>query len=124
MGESEKVMKDLYAFFSGATHPSRDYIPTRFLGEENQFVLGAIVIPNLVVVADYINKLFELWFWFAALISYYYKERLDSADKNYGNDYMKVSSKVKRISEKLLVGQRELLEKEYREGDKHAFDTG
>ena len=123
MGESEKAMKDFYNFFSGATHPNREYIPTRFLGEKNQFVLGAIGVPNLLVVADYMHRLIELWFWFAALISYHYRGILRSADKTYVKDYMKVANKVKRVSEELHRSQRELWEKEYGEGDKPAPNT-
>jgi len=120
MGESEKAMKDLYVFFSGATHPNREYIPTRFLGEKNQFVLGAIGVPDLLVVADYIHRLIELWFWFAALISYHYREILHSVDKKYVNDYMKVANKAKKVSGELLTSERELWEKEYGEGVKRA----
>lgn len=118
MGQSEKAMKDLYVFFSGATHPNREYIPTRFLGEKNQFVLGAIGVPSLLVVADYIYRLIELWFWLAALISYHYREIFRSADKKYMNDYMKVANKAKKVSEELLTSKRELWEKEYGEGVK------
>lgn len=118
MGQSEKAMKDLYVFFSGATHPNREYIPTRFLGEKNQFVLGAIGVPSLLVVADYIYRLIELWFWLAALISYHYREIFRSADKKYMDDYMKVANKAKKVSEELLTSKRELWEKEYGEGVK------
>lgn len=113
MGESEKAMKYLYAFFSGATHPNREYIPNRFLGEGNKFVLGAIGIPSLLIVADYMHRLLALWFWFAALISYYYRDLLFSVDKNYGNDYMKIANEAQRVNEELLKSQRELWEKEY-----------
>jgi len=123
MGESEKAMKDLYAFFSGATHPNREYIPTRFLGEKNQFVLGAIGLPNLLVLADYIHRLIELWFWFGALISYYYRDLLSSVDKNYGDNYMKIANEAKRVSEELLKSQRELWEKERGREAKPASDT-
>ena len=113
MGESEKAMKDVYAFLSRATHPSRDCIPTRFLGEDNQFVLGGIVVPDLIVIADYIVRLIDLWYWFAASISYYYVETFDSADKSYGNDYMKVADKAKKVREALLTSRNELWENEH-----------
>lgn len=113
MGQSEKAMKDLYVFFSGATHPNREYIPTRFLGEKNKFVLGAIGVPSLLIVADYIYKLIELWFWLVALISYHYREIFHSVDKEYVNDYMKAANKAKKVSEELLISERVLWGKEY-----------
>jgi hypothetical protein len=112
MGESENAMKDLYAFFSGTTHPNRKYIPARFLGEENQFVLGASGVPNQSVVAVYIHRLIELWFWFAVLISYHYRKILHMADKKYINDYMKIADKAQRVLEKLIASQSELWDKE------------
>lgn len=123
MGESEKAMKDLYAFFSGATHPNREYIPARFLGEGNEFVLGAIGAPNLSIVADYIYRLLELWFWFATLITYYYRDIFSSVDKNYGHDYMKVASEAQRVNEQLVKNQRELWEKEHGREAKAATNT-
>lgn len=120
MGESEKAMKDFYVFFSGATHPNREYIPIRFLGEKNKFVLGAIGVPDLLGIADYMYRLINLWFWFAALISYQYKEIIHSADKRYGTDYMKVANEAKRVSEDLLRSQHELWEKEHDKSSKPA----
>lgn len=123
MGESEKGMKDLYSFFSGATHPNREYIPFRFLGEKNKFVLGAIGGPNILGIADYMYRLIKLWFWFVAVISYHYKEILHSTDERYLNDYLKVANKAKRVSEALLRSQHELWEKEHGERANPVSDT-
>ena len=41
MGESELEMKELYDFFCTATHPNRELVAARRLGEGNEFVLGA-----------------------------------------------------------------------------------
>jgi len=116
MGESEKSMKVLYNFFSGATHPNREYIPNRFLGEGNQFVLGAIGAPDLLVMTEYMYDLIQLWFWFAALISYYYRELLHSTDKKYIEDYMKIANKAMILGEELLKSQHKLQGKEYTKG--------
>lgn len=115
MGESEKSMKDAYAFFSRATHPNREYIPTRFLGEGNRSVLGAIGVPDPRVIADYIYRLLELWFWFVVLISHYYRNILHSADKTYINDYMKVAKKAKDVGEELIKSKRKLWERQHNE---------
>ena len=123
MGESEKAMKVFYNSFSGATHPNQKYIPTRFLGEGNQFVLGAIGDPDLSVVADYMHNLIKLWFWFTAMISYYYRELLRSTDRKYIKDYMKLANKAKVLSEELLRSQPKLQEKEYSKLDKPAPNT-
>ena len=52
-GESEHTTQELYNFFSKASHPNRDLVANRFLGEGNEFVLGAIGRPNLTLLADY-----------------------------------------------------------------------
>jgi len=115
MGESEKSMKDSYAFFSRATHPNRGYIPDRFLGEGNRSVLGAIGVPDPRVIAGYIYRLLELWFWFVVLISHYYRDMLHSADKTYINDYMKVAKKAKGVGEELIKNKRKLWERQHNE---------
>jgi hypothetical protein len=48
MGEKETQTRELYDFFSKSTHPNRDHVAHRFLGEGNEFVLGAIGKPSLV----------------------------------------------------------------------------
>lgn len=52
LGESEDEMRKLYKFYCLGSHPNRELIPCRFLGEGNQFVLGSIGKPNLLVVPE------------------------------------------------------------------------
>jgi hypothetical protein len=68
-GEKEENLRELYKFFSEASHPNRGLIPERHLGEGNEFVFGAIAMPDPVMVTDYLLKHLELWFWFAAVVS-------------------------------------------------------
>lgn len=48
--ESEVAMKEFYKLFSAGTHPSRDVIGERFLGNGNQYVLGSMGEPEFVMV--------------------------------------------------------------------------
>jgi hypothetical protein len=52
-------MKELYSFFSQASHPNRSLVPHRKLGEGDEFVLGMIGKPELFLVLDYCAKAFE-----------------------------------------------------------------
>ena len=106
MGTSEKSMKILYKFFSGAAHPNREYIPSRFLGEENQFVLGAIGVTDEKIRSNYIYNLLQLWFWFVASTSYHYKELLQFSDKKYIEDYMNIVNGALKLREALLKTQK------------------
>jgi hypothetical protein len=70
MGEPEAELRDLYAFFSAASHPNRELVSDRRLGAGNELVLGLIGKPELFLVADYCSKHLELWNWLAATVSY------------------------------------------------------
>lgn len=114
MSDYEKrALKELYSEFSEATHPNRGHIPARFLGEGNQFVLGAIAMPEPLVVAHYMSRLIDLWFFLAATASYAYREILHSADTLYIKDYLAVSARARAVIEELLTQWRELWQAEY-----------
>ncbi len=119
MGQPEDGMRDSYRFFSGATHPNREYIPHRFLGEGNLFVLGAVAVPILTLVGDYVYRLIRLWFWLGALIAYQYREVLASADRTYMKDYIKLANEAQTAAEELLRRLREKWHQEYGKEAKH-----
>ncbi len=87
MGESEESMKELYALFSEAAHPNRGLVANRFLGDGNEFVLGAIGRPSLALLADYALKTLNLWFWFGAFVSFIHRELLAEADPDFKAAY-------------------------------------
>jgi hypothetical protein len=90
MAESADALKNLYSFFSKGTHPNRDLIPHRYLGEGNRFVLGSIGMPDLVLVTDQCIKLIQMWFWFTAAVGYFYRKVIDKVDTSFGNDYTRI----------------------------------
>jgi len=47
MGEPESEMKELYDFFCTATHPNRELVAARRLGEGNEFVLGMMALGEI-----------------------------------------------------------------------------
>lgn len=97
MPESENALKDLYKFFSLGTHPNRDLISYRYLGEGSSFVLGSIGMPDLVLVTDHCIKLVQMWFWFAAAVSYFSHAVVDKVDTLFGNDYLKTAEEAKEV---------------------------
>ena len=76
IGEKETQTRELYNFFSQTTYPNRDYMAHRFLGEGNEFVLGAVGKPSLTILADYALKTLRLWIWFAAVVAFTYRDVL------------------------------------------------
>lgn len=108
MGGSETAMKELYSFFSEASHPNRDLVPGRLLGEGNEFVLGLIGKPELFLVVDYCGKHLELWHWFAATVTYFYRETIDSADPTYFEEYHQCFEQAKPIKKWLAENSVDL----------------
>lgn len=112
MGEQEEDLKKLYNFFCLATHPNRELIPFRFLGEGNQYVLGAIGQPNLLMVCDYCIKILEMWYWFTAMVSYLYREKIAEVDKAYSDSYMQTAKEAQNVKQWLVENFNNLLKKE------------
>jgi hypothetical protein len=98
MGESEEKMKELYTFFSSAAHPNRDVVAHRFLGEGNEFVLGAIGRPSLAMLADYALKTLNLWFWFGSCISFIYLDILAERDPGFKEDYDAAAKMARKLA--------------------------
>ena len=99
LGEKEDNLRESYKFFSQASHPNRDLIPERYLGEGNEFVLGAIGMPELVLVTDYCEKHLSLWFWFAAVISTILGQKLGSSFSSYRSRYLSVAKDAQECGE-------------------------
>ena len=74
-------------------------MPVRFLGKGNQFVLGAIGKPDLLVFCDHLRHHLSLWFWFCAAATFHYCEL---TGMEHGEKYLKVASDAKEVGESLL----------------------
>ena len=109
-GEDEASLRELYKFFSEVSHPNRDSIPYRGLGQGNKFVFGSVASPALVSLADYCIKHLELWMWFAPVIFYFYKEKLHSRDPLLFDRYNKVRNDSKTIIKWLIQQYNHVLE--------------
>lgn len=108
--ESEEALKELYKFFSLGAHPNRELISYRYLGEGNEFVLGSIGMPDLVFTTAHCMKLIQMWFWFVAVISYYYHTAIHGVDKQFIEDYMKTADDAKEVYDWLTANFNHLLE--------------
>ena len=109
LGEKEDDLRELYKFFSQASHPNRVLIPERYLGEGNEFVLGAIGMPDTVMVTDYCLKHLSLWFWFAAVISMILGQKLGSSFSSYRAKYLSVAKDAQECGEWLRSELNRLL---------------
>ncbi|WP_169709609.1 hypothetical protein [Deferrisoma camini] len=110
IGESEEELRKLYRFFCDMTHPNRDTIPYRGLGEGNEFVFGSIGVPNLAVVLDYCLKHIDLWYWFCPVVAWFYKEILLKADPSFHDDHNQAREKAKQVTNWLTDQYNRVLE--------------
>lgn len=109
--DSEQEMRELYRFFSQGSHPNRDLVPERFLGDGNQFVLGSIIHPELVFIVAHCRHLVDMWFWFGALAGYAAKEILVQSDPSFPNDYFPTAERAAQIKAWLNKGFNEVVKK-------------
>lgn len=111
-GEDEASLKQTYKFFSLATHPNREMIAGRRLGEGNQFVLGSIGHPSLALLADYAMKTLSLWFWFTAFCAYSYRDLMSKLEPTFGTDYMETARQAREVHTWLAEQYRRMLAEE------------
>lgn len=97
-GESEEMMRKLYGFFSQMLHPNREMVADRFLGDGNEFVLGAIGRPSLALLADYALKTLDLWYWFGAFIGFAYLPVLAKVDPQIVDEQVAVGKMAKQVA--------------------------
>ena len=107
--ESAQATKDLYRFFSKGTHPNREMIPERFLGDGNTFVLGSIGQPELVLILDQCHRLVEMWFWLGAVVAHVAKDIWVHGDPSFGSDYLATAARAREIAQWLVKSFNELL---------------
>lgn len=113
--ESEEATRELYRFFSKGAHPNRDLVGERFLGDGNEFVLGSIGRPEVILVVDHCHYFVQMWFWFCALVGYVAREPLTRMDPEFGRDYLETAEQAKHIAEWLVESFNRLLEERHRE---------
>jgi hypothetical protein len=114
-GEAESATRELYKAFSDISHPNRDTVAYRFLGEGNEFVLGSIGRPSLVLIADYALKTLDLWFWFGAVVVSAYLPVLGRANPGIITNYHDAAETAKAVSSWLVAQYNRVLIQEQAE---------
>jgi hypothetical protein len=117
LGEDEDGLKELYNFYCGLTHPNREMIAFRGLGEGNGFVFGSIGCPNLIELSDYCIKNINMWFWFTATVTYFYKHLIFARDPSYKEVYMTTATEAKSVNEWLIEQYNQLLDEWHHQDD-------
>lgn len=110
MGEPAEKLRELYKFFCELTHPNREMIAYRGLGEGNQYVFGSIELPNLVELADFCMKHLELWFWLCPTVAYFYREQVFSRDQTFHDAHNNAREHAQKVFEWLAEERNRLLE--------------
>ena len=110
--EREEALRDLYAFFSKAAHPNRDLVSERHLGNGNEFVLGSIMIPDLLLTLDHCTHLIDMWFWFGALVAHIAHRPLKLLDTSFYKDYSATADEAARLKRQLAADYNDLLKRQ------------
>lgn len=97
LGENEAGLRETYNFYSEGSHPNRSLVAERYLGDGNQFVLGASGLPSIFLVYKHLEEYLSLWFWFSATVGFLIKEKLASNDPEYGAEYLATAKKAREL---------------------------
>jgi len=108
-GEAEDATRRLYTFFTLGAHPNRGLIPRRFLGEDNEFVLGSVGAPSLALVTEYCTIHLRMWFWFVAVLLHHYKRLVEAAKTDFGRRYLHVADVAQKLQPELDRNYERLL---------------
>lgn len=112
LGETQESTKELHDFFCLGTHPNRDLIPGRGLGEGNQFTLGAVIKPSLALVTEYCMIHLRMWFWFTAVLLHRHHLLVVAAKPDIGNRYLSVARSAQNLQTELECHWKRLLREE------------
>lgn len=116
MGEPEADLRKLYKFFCEMTHPNREMIAYRGLGEGNQFVFGSVGKPNLIEVADYCMKHLELWHWLCPTVAWFYRDSHIQADPKFYDEYDEARQFAQQVKTWLVEQYNYVLDEWHNEG--------
>jgi SEC-C motif len=102
MTESVEQIRSLYQHFSKGTHPNRSHLPYLFLGEGNQFTLGAIPPIDLLVLGDHIHDLLDLCYWYVGVFLYSYSESVpDRIGPRFASEFLKLTPRITQLRSEL-----------------------
>ena len=122
LGEKKVEMQKLYKFFCLGSHPNRDLIPRRFMGEGNQYVLGAIGHPNLVMACELCLRMLEMWFWLTAIVSVIYHKIITAIDDSYNEAYTQTAKDAQEVGKWLVENFNNVLKEEKEHWDRNPVD--
>jgi hypothetical protein len=110
LGEPEDKLRELYKFFCEETHPNRERVAYRGLGEGNTYVFGSIGAPNLFSVADYCVKHLELWIWFCPAVVWFYRKQIALRDPSFLDAHKSARHDAQAVTKWLVEQQDRVLE--------------
>lgn len=103
LGEKKANTNEMYDFFCLGTHPNRSLIAHRFLGDGNEFTLGAIAVPNVQLTLYVCSKVLSLWFWLAAFIGLVYTKTVVPMDSTFDKEYFELQRRAQETIEWIRV---------------------
>ena len=98
LGESKESQKNMYSWLSRGAHINRDFIAYRGLGRGNEFVLGSIQKPHLLIISDHFSKTLDSWFWLIAVFNAVYSPVFEKTDSSIIDFYFEIADSAKKAS--------------------------
>lgn len=98
MTESVIQLREFYGHFSQGTHPNRSHLPYLFLGEGNEFTLGAIPPIDPLILGEHVRRLMEISYWYVGVFLYSYHELLaEHIDTRFAEEFKKLTPRIKEL---------------------------
>lgn len=117
MTESVDEIREAYKRFSQGTHPNRTHVAYMFLGEGNEFTLGAIPPIDPFHLGSHVCDLMQLCYWFVGVFFYFYREALQKRiQPGFGTEFLKLTPRIKSLRRALDSQLAEMREKRLGDG--------
>lgn len=107
--EDADWMKEFYDESSDFQHPNRETIGFRFLGNGNEYTLGSIGKPDLVLVTRVCLHILHFYFWIAPILGVYYVGVLAPTYPQFIHDYDKARFDANKVAKDLNANFARLL---------------
>ncbi len=91
-------IREVYKHFSQGTHANRTHIPYLFLGEGNQFTLGAIPPVDALTLGTHLRDLVQLCYWYVGVFLWFYRESLPAIfGSDFAREFLGLTPRLKEI---------------------------
>lgn len=89
------------------THPNRDTVAARRLGEDEEFELGAGAPPDTPASMYAVFNLLMLWHWLVVVLAAHYIDEIDAVDPEFRADHNRLHEQYVELDARLrrMIGE-------------------